>query len=565
MIKIDKKDLNEKMKKYPSAKGIIQREAKRLGEYYDKHPFEDEYRTHYIDDIKDYILFINEDYEKVEAGDRAKFLLSQEKPVYQSLGIGVLNDVLYFGTKVYDGNKGSNAIITNDKKILIDYPEEKQIKQFGLNYRYDFADSILDYQWSNNSSEYSISEFIYGKEKEVSLKECYQDVLNNNEAFMDYPEDMCQVSISCSILSSFFTPLFEAKAREFFNAEKGSGKTKQAILYDLQMFNPLMSADISGASYYRAIESTSCSLIIDDFDAIEDDKKPAQIQIMRTGYKKGQKSIRVGDDKLRTPSAFNIYNSMVINNVGGLDEITQDRCNTYYLIKSNDKKKADKKLNEKSKEWIIQRDKKYYSALQNWKKVQETYENLDVEGVSGRDLERIAPILTIGKLVLEESDYNKLVAFELNRVKDVKTKDVSDDWVFQAIKYVVNEFVRAPEDTRKSGIKIRLDQIVQSIISLSIDDRNYHRTKHAISVYLGKILKNTPLFKAGKVHGGYVCYTFKAEGILKFIEIRDYTDFFTQIELDTLNLSIQSNLPNQSIQHIQSIPIKETKVNGEVG
>ena len=40
----------------------------------------------------------------------------------------------------------------------------------------------------------------------------------------------------------------------------GSGKTKQAYLYDLQMFNPIISSDMSGASYYRIIDGTEADI-----------------------------------------------------------------------------------------------------------------------------------------------------------------------------------------------------------------------------------------------------------------------------------------------------------------
>ncbi len=491
--------------------------------------------------------------------DRAKYLLAQEKPEFKSLGVGVHDDCFYFGTKVYEGNNGMDAIITSDKKICIAYPDNNEVKQFGINYRNSFFDSILDYQWSNNSTEYSIMEFVYRDEKKVELKECYGDSLKNFNEYMDFQEEEIYISRACDVESSFYLPCFEAKGRAFDNAEKGSGKTRAATLYDLQMFNPIMSSDMSGVSYFRCIESTSASIIIDDFDAIDDEKKQSQIQVMRAGYKKGLKAVRIGEDRQRTPAAFNVYNSMVINNVGGLDDITLDRCNTYYLIKSTDKKKTDKKLNDKDIKWKIQRDKKYYSALQNWELVKETYENLEVDGLSGRDLERVAPILTIGKIVLDTAKYQKLVNFEKGRIKDQKTKDVSDDWLFQALRVVVNKL------GSENKIELQLDELVRSIIDIPEDDKNYKKRKHGVSIYLGKCFRNTPLFKSGKVHGGYVKYFFTSAGVLKFLEIRDYLDFFTEKEKDTLKQSIQSIQPIQPILSNQPIQHKKREGNGEIG
>ena len=353
----------------------------------------------------------------------AKELLENQIPEFKSLGIGIHTnsegeEYFYIGTKVYQGSKGSNAIIRSIGDVKIDYypfgskedPQPNEVRREGINYRYPFIAEILDYTWSNDGTPYSIKAFCFEEKKEIELKECYEDTHINFKSFMDYQEDMMYVSKSCDVLSSYFLPCFEAKGRTFDNAEKGSGKTRTALLYDLQMFNPLMSADIPKAAMFRIIEGTSASLIVDDFDAIGDEQKQDQIQIIRTGYKKGLKTIRCGRDGGFTPQPYNIFNSTLINNVGGLDEITQDRCNTYNLIKSTDKKLQDKKLNDKDYKWKFQRDKKYYAAMLHWKKVKETYEELIVEGVSGRNLEIIAPIITIAKLVLDKKTFDKLIS-----------------------------------------------------------------------------------------------------------------------------------------------------------
>ncbi len=466
---------------------------------------------------------------------------------------------MYFGTKIYNGTYGMDGIITSDGKLYFDDGENNQIKQLGINYKFPFFDSVLDYSWSNNSTPYSITDFCFEEKKLVTVRECYEDNYTSFKRYMDYQDEMIYVSKSCDIESSFYLPVFEAKGRTFDNAEKGSGKTRGAMIYDRLMFNPVMSADISGASYFRIIESTSASIIVDDFDAVEEEKKQAQIQIMRTGYKRGQKAIRVSETKKRIPETFNLFNSMLVNNVGGLDEVTADRCNTYQLIKSTNKKISDKKLNLSNKNWQVMMDKKYYCALLNWKKVKEVYEFLEVEGISGRDLEKIAPILTIGKLVLNNETYEKLLEYEKNKLKEQRDKDVSQDWLFMFLKKVVWKMQNLSEIEKESGIWYRLDELVNELCDENFDreHRDFKKTKRSISIYVGKKLKNTPLFKSGKVHGGYVRHLYISKNLLKFLEIKGYLDFFRKEELQ--NLSIQSIQPNPSIQSIQSIPIEKNK------
>lgn len=516
--------------------------------------------------------------KKESKNTQTEFLLSQEKPVFKSLGIGILNGTFYFGTKVYYGTKGMDALVMDTGQVAVDKGETNEIKTWGLNYRFPFFDSILDYTWSNNSSEFSILNFHKGKCKQVKLKECYEDTYNNQIENIEHPSNIVHVSIACDINSSYYLPIFVAKGRSFFVAEFRSGKTEQAMQYDLQMFNSLMSADITGAAFFRACESTSCSIIVDDFDAIEDEKKTPLIQLLRTGYKQGQKAVRTGEGKTRTPEAFSIYNSMVLNNTGGLDDISIDRCNQYQMIRSTNKKITNKKLKVSDPKWLVQRDKKFVCALQNWKQVQEVYESLEVEGIADRDLERVAPILTIAKIVLSPGDFTKLVEYEIEKIKEQKNRDVSEDWLFMAMRQIYQDFKVMDIKDRKNGYDKQLNILVKEIMPFDENDRDYKKKARGISIWLGKIFKNTPLFKSGKIHGGFVKYTIKPDNFLKFLQIRDYIDFFDEVELKQVFPNL-SNQPNQSIlsnQSNQSIPnnnnnnkkediIQSQRESGEIG
>ena len=62
------------------------------------------------------------------------------------------------------------------------------------------------------------------------------------------------------------------------------------------------------------------------------------------------------------------------------------------------------------------------------------------------------------------------------------------------------------------------------------------------------------MFQSGKVHGGFVRYLFEPTKLIKFLEIRDYLNYFNENELiRTLPLSIQSNQSHPTILSIQSI------------
>src|SRR3989337_2502744 len=67
---------------------------------------------------------------------RIRSLLLKEKPVSKSLGMGLHNNIFYYGTKVYDEDgEPHDAIITSDKKIYVNWGSDNQIKNFGRFYR----------------------------------------------------------------------------------------------------------------------------------------------------------------------------------------------------------------------------------------------------------------------------------------------------------------------------------------------------------------------------------------------------------------------------------------------
>ena len=142
----------------------------------------------------------------------------------------------------------------------------------------------------------------------------FNRIVKINKKFMIYENDFVHNIIGLDIIRSYFHPLFTANSRFYFHAEKGSGKTNQLMIYRALSFNPISSADFSSASIYRNIESTSGTILIDDFDQLPEEQKNAIIQHIRANYKPFR-VLRADGGKGFKPRAYSSYSHLIFNNV----------------------------------------------------------------------------------------------------------------------------------------------------------------------------------------------------------------------------------------------------------
>jgi CRISPR/Cas system-associated endoribonuclease Cas2 len=454
---------------------------------------------------------------------RIRQLLSQEMPKFQSIGQGIHNGTLYFGIKINDEDgRLLDAVVTSDKKIYVDWKNENEIKtKFGLNYRFPFYHDVLDATWSR-TGKYGINKWLYGKIKKISLKKAFEKVLALQKWKVWHPDERVHKHHVLKIISTYFKPIFEMKGRELIYGESGFGKTRQTKIYQLLAFNPAMSMDFSDASIFRIIESTKATILIDNFDSVEKEKKKRILHIFNTGCYAKQKAVR-SEGKTFRPTGFDVFSDMIVNSILPLDEIAENRSHITRCLRTDDPNYS--RLEENNPIWQETRDMLHVCALQNWKEVKKVYEKLKAESdLFAREFERVSDTLTIAKCI-SESLYKEMLEYYKEEEERRKIRDLREEWLYVALEYVIEQL------KEKKEIELPVKDIAEQT-ALQIFDENakdFAKQVHSYKIYLGKTFRANPLFKA-RIKEGYSYYTFTKEALFKFCRMLKFDDLAKKLE-----------------------------------
>ena len=413
-----------------------------------------------------------------------KSVLSSERKPVQSLRCGVHRGVFYLGTTL---PQGQDAVVTSDRNIFVAWNKGRdEIKEiFGLNYRFSFDADLLDGHFSINA----VRRWMEGEVGE-SLASVYKKVLANNKKYIYLPSVEAHEYVALDILSTYFLAIFEAKGRTLMIAEQGSGKTRQGRLYTLQACNTLSSPDITKAAFFRAVESTCCTLIIDDFDSVGEDQKLDIVQHFKTGYKLSGKTLRVAEHTRRI-EAFHNFGHVVLNGTLALDTVSADRAISLPLIKY-DGKATKKDIVEGDPYWSSLRDACFLSSLTFWQDVKIAYDGAQSR-LRGRSFELARPVLTLAHLI-DTKLFLRITRWLESRFQEAQLVDLENDWFYLALK----KFKDLP-----NGESIPLSEIVEHVATSVLDTGggDFVKKKRGIAIYLGRKFSSVPLFRPVYVHG----------------------------------------------------------------
>lgn len=250
-------------------------------------------------------------------------------------------------------------------------------------------------RWSRKS----IGEFVDGG-VDINCQELFHNTKGQYVKYMDFKDKGDASLISCWVIGTYLHRAFSAFPYLQINAVKQCGKSKCCELTTTLGFNGVMCVSFSAAYMFRKIQSTNCTLALDESEQLEvkhldDDRR----SIILSGYKRGGKVGRIEkiDDGQFRDQDFEVYCPKLISNIGGLEDILSDRCITIFLTRSNNKQITDRELELDSPELLNLRDDLYVLAMTHHNEIRQIYREIICEEISGREWEIWKPIYCLAQ------------------------------------------------------------------------------------------------------------------------------------------------------------------------
>ena len=173
-----------------------------------------------------------------------------------------------------------------------------------------------------------IQRFLMGET--VNPGELYTTLRIILTTYIDFQSDSDSHVLTLWIIGTYFYALFPAYPYLALNGPKGSGKSTVLRVLQSLAFNMVTTSDPTGASLFRLVHATRCTLGIDEAERYQNPRDPATQQIrqlLNSGYKAGMPALRVVGDDFR-PQAFDVYSPKILASIAGLENVLSSRCIT---------------------------------------------------------------------------------------------------------------------------------------------------------------------------------------------------------------------------------------------
>jgi len=362
--------------------------------------------------------------------DESKIIRPQPFPFLKFGGMAGFGYFLYTEKTDHDkdgkekGRKQTRVpvLICSDGKH---YPLGKKFEE-AFKIRVEVPSSYPD-PWSLRSIEKYLrgeAETIDGKTLFKKLKELYQKYLYfQNDGWYSL-HAIWDISTYFFLLFRYF-PILELRGFQ------GTGKGKIMTLSRQITFNATDEmTNPSSSVLFRTTHELRPTTYIDEAENLfEFDKRTGKAQpderaqMLNSGYKytgRVPRSEKQGDKWVQR--WFNSYSPKMIASINGLFGATEDRAIVHITTKAMQEDPRSR-IEPDEADPIFQeiRDELYIFALQNWDKIAETYQTMDIKGnLSNRDLAIWKPLLSVARVVDPElSDQLMQMAEDQAKIKSI--------------------------------------------------------------------------------------------------------------------------------------------------
>lgn len=181
-----------------------------------------------------------------------------------------------------------------------------------------------------------IVDLIGDKIKENNLlREIYENIIDILKEYCDLKEEYYGI-IALWIIGTYFHENFPSYPYLYFNAMRGSGKTRLLKLITYLAKDGAMLNSLTEAVLFR----TKGTLAIDEFESINRKGMENLRELLNSAYKKGIKVKRMRksfskEGEQQVVEEFDVYRPILIANISGMESVLGDRCMTFILEKSS--------------------------------------------------------------------------------------------------------------------------------------------------------------------------------------------------------------------------------------
>ena len=189
----------------------------------------------------------------------------------------------------------------------------------------------------SESEEMNETEFFEILRSEDGLIRYHKKIVKILKEWIDMDEQYYNL-VSLWIIGTYFHKQFPAYPYLFFNAMKGSGKTRMLKIISNLAFNGKVAGSMTEAVLFRT--ASKRSLCIDEFENINAKGMENFKLLLNSAYKRGTTIERM--TKKKTPEGesqvveeFEVYCPIALANIQGMDNILGDRCLSIILEKSS--------------------------------------------------------------------------------------------------------------------------------------------------------------------------------------------------------------------------------------
>lgn len=312
-----------------------------------------------------------------------------------------------------------------------------------------------------------------------TLLQAYENLIDIQKKYIDI-NPMYHPIISLWILGTYLHKEFRSYPFLYFNAMKGSGKTRTLNL----ITHLAKDGEVLNHPTEAVLFRTSGTLAIDEFEGVNRKGNENIRELLNSAYKKGAKVKRMKQKKTKEGTEqvveeFEVYRPIVLANIWGMDNVLGDRCITVVLERSNDQKitrlmelfdidkiiTSTKELISKEnvvwcsvvtplevyREWNEYITNNYISTHNN--KYTKLHKKIKDSDLDGRILELTMPLLILANAI-NDKVLDNLLKVLVKIVDDRKVDDIYNNKDVALIDYLSqevpqNEYVSVTELTKR--------------------------------------------------------------------------------------------------------------------